>query len=208
MGLPFKVTPAVLVPRPDTEILVQAVMDHLKEAAGGAEPGGTVADIGTGSGAISLSLLHYLPQLQAVTVDISAAALAVAKENAAALELTERIEFFEGDLLAPLAGRSFQAIVSNPPYIPEADIAGLEPEVREYEPMRALAGGVAGMDFYERLVAGAPALLAAGGFLALEAGIHQAGPIAALAVANPAWGRQEIRKDYAGIDRVVVLWKK
>ena len=109
---------------------------------------------------------------------------------------------------APLAGRSFQAIVSNPPYIPEADIAGLEPEVREYEPMRALAGGVAGMDFYERLVAGAPALLAAGGFLALEAGIHQAGPIAALAVANPAWGRQEIRKDYAGIDRVVVLWKK
>ena len=208
MGLPFRVTPDVLVPRPDTEILVQAVMDRLKAAGNEEQKAQTIADIGTGSGAICLSLLHYLPRLQAVTVDISPAALAVARENAAALELAERIEFREGDLLEPLAGQCFQAIVSNPPYIPKADILGLEPEVREYEPMGALDGGRTGMDFYERLLAGAAPLLAAGGFLALEAGIHQAEPITELAARNPAWGRQEVLKDYGGIDRVVVLWKK
>ena len=208
MGLPFKVTPAVLVPRTDTEILVQAVMDRLKAASSGGDESLRAADIGTGSGAIALSLLHYLPTLQMVSVDISAAALAVARENAAALELTERIAFCEGNLLAPLAGHMFQAIVSNPPYIPVDDIAGLAPEVRDYEPRTALAGGPQGMDFYEQLVAGAAVFLAPGGFLALEAGIRQAGAIGALAAKDPAWGRQEIIKDYAGIDRVVVLWKK
>ena len=203
MGLRFKVTEAVLVPRPDTEILVQAALDRLK---GRENP--TLADIGTGSGAICLSLLHYMPELRAVTVDISPEALAVAEENAASLEVTERIQFLQGDLLTPLAGQCFQAIVSNPPYIPEADLAGLEPEVREYEPRSALAGGVDGLDFYRRLLAGSSALLKEDGFLALEAGIHEAEPIAALAAANPAWGRTEIIRDYAGIDRVVVIWKK
>ena len=208
MGLPFKVTPAVLVPRPDTEILVQAVMDHLKEAAGGAESGGTVADIGTGSGAISLSLLHYLPELRAMTVDISPEAVAVAQENADALGVADRIAFFTGDLLAPLQGEVFDAIVSNPPYIPDGDIAGLEPEVRTYEPMNALAGGADGLDFYRRLIKEGTPFLRAGGFMAFEAGIHEAAAIAELASAEPVLGKTEILKDYAGIDRVVVLWKK
>ena len=202
MGLSFKVTPAVLVPQPDTEILVQAALDRLA-----AKPAARVADIGTGSGAIVLSLLYYRKELQASAVDISADALAVAAENAASLGVAERVMFCEGDLLAPLAGQQFDAIVSNPPYIPTADIAGLAPEVRTAEPMGALDGGADGLVFYRRLVADAPALLASDGFLAMEVGIHEAAPVAALAQASGAFARTEVLKDLAGIERVVVCWR-
>ena len=202
MGLSFRVTPAVLVPQPDTEILVQAALDRLA-----AKPAARVADIGTGSGAIVLSLLYYRKELQASAVDISADALAVAAENAASLGVAERVMFCEGDLLAPLAGQQFAAIVSNPPYIPTADIAGLAPEVRTAEPMGALDGGADGLVFYRRLVADAPALLASDGFLAMEAGIHEAAPVAALAQASGAFARTEVLKDLAGIERVVVCWR-
>lgn len=202
MGLSFRVTPAVLVPQPDTEILVQAALDRLA-----AKPAARIADIGTGSGAIVLSLLYYRKELQASAVDISAAALAVAAENAASLGVAERVMFCEGDLLAPLAGQQFAAIVSNPPYIPTADIAGLAPEVRTAEPMGALDGGADGLVFYRRLVADAPALLASDGFLAMEVGIHEAAPVAALAQASGAFARTEVLKDLAGIERVVVCWR-
>ena len=202
MGLSFKVTPAVLVPQPDTEILVQAALDRLA-----AKPAARIADIGTGSGAIVLSLLYYRKELQASAVDISADALAVAAENAASLGVAERVMFCEGDLLAPLAGQQFDAIVSNPPYIPTADIAGLAPEVRTAEPMGALDGGADGLVFYRRLVADAPALLASDGFLAMEVGIHEAAPVAALAQASGAFARTEVLKDLAGIERVVVCWR-
>ena len=202
MGLSFRVTPAVLVPRPDTEILVQAALDRLA-----AKPAARIADIGTGSGAIVLSLLYYRKELQASAVDISADALAVAAENAASLGVAERVMFCEGDLLAPLAGQQFAAIVSNPPYIPTADIAGLAPEVRTAEPMGALDGGADGLVFYRRLVADAPALLASDGFLAMEVGIHEAAPVAALAQASGAFARTEVLKDLAGIERVVVCWR-
>lgn len=202
MGLSFKVTPAVLVPQPDTEILVQAALDRLA-----AKPAARIADIGTGSGAIVLSLLYYRKELQASAVDISADALAVAAENAASLGVVERVMFCEGDLLAPLAGQQFAAIVSNPPYIPTADIAGLAPEVRTAEPMGALDGGADGLVFYRRLVADAPALLASDGFLAMEVGIHEAAPVAALAQASGAFARTEVLKDLAGIERVVVCWR-
>ena len=200
MGLTFKVTEDTLVPRPDTEILVQAAVERLR--ARGEAP--RFADIGTGSGAICLSVLHFLPKAQADTVDISPAARAVAEENAAALEVADRVTFHTGDLLAPLAG-SYDAILSNPPYIPDDDIAALAPEVRLKEPHTALAGGKDGLDFYRRLTADAPALLKDGGFLAVEVGIHQAAPVAALAV--PSFSRTEILKDYAGIERVVIAWK-
>ncbi len=200
MGLTFKVTEDTLVPRPDTEILVQAAIERLR--ARGDAP--RFADIGTGTGAICLSVLHFLPKAQADTVDISPAARAVAEENAAALGASDRITFHTGDLLAPLAG-SYDAILSNPPYIPDDDIAALAPEVRLKEPHTALAGGKDGLDFYRRLTADAPALLKDGGFLALEVGIHQATPVAALAV--PSFSRTEILKDYAGIERVVIAWK-
>lgn len=200
MGLTFKVTADTLVPRPDTEILVQAAVERLR--ARGEAP--RFADIGTGSGTICLSVLHFLPKAQADTVDISPAARAIAEENAAALEVADRVTFHTGDLLAPLAG-SYDAILSNPPYIPDDDIAALAPEVRLKEPHTALAGGKDGLDFYRRLTADAPALLKDGGFLALEVGIHQAAPVAALAV--PSFSRTEILKDYAGIERVVIAWK-
>ncbi|WP_298463628.1 peptide chain release factor N(5)-glutamine methyltransferase [uncultured Mitsuokella sp.] len=208
MGLTFKVTPDTLIPRPDTEILVQAAIDRLKAMPASDDTALHIADIGTGTGAICLSVLHYLPQVTAETVDISPAARAVAEENAEQLGLADRITFHTGDLLAPLAGRTFAAILSNPPYIPEADIGTLAPEVRTKEPHTALSGGADGLDFYRRLAAEAPQMLAPNGFLAFEVGIHQARDVAALAKANPLIGRTEILPDYAGIDRVVVAWRK
>lgn len=206
MGLTFKVTADTLVPRPDTEILVQAAVDRLRAMAG--EEPLRFADIGTGSGAICLSVLHYLAGTVADTVDISPAARAVAEENAASLGLADRITFHTGDLLQPLSGISFAAILSNPPYIPEADIATLAPEVRLKEPHTALSGGRDGLDFYHRLAKEAPAMLVPGGFTAFEVGIHQAGDVADLLKANPLIDRTEILPDYAGIDRVVVGWRK
>ena len=237
MGLTFKVTADTLVPRPDTEILVQAAVERLKamkgeksatgvladesaaeEPAEGQPVGGAdaeqevaeplhIADIGTGSGAICLSVLRYLAGTVADTVDISPEARAVAEENAASLGLADRVTFHTGDLLQPLVGMTFAAILSNPPYIPEADIATLAPEVRLKEPHTALSGGRDGFDFYRRLAKEAPAMLVPGGFMAFEVGIHQAEPVAALAKANPLIARTEILPDYAGIDRVVVAWR-
>ena len=205
MGLTFKVTPDTLVPRPDTEILVQATVDRLKQWT---DADVRLADIGTGSGAICLSVLSMLDNIVADTVDISSAARAVAEENAAALGLSERVTFHTGDLLAPIREQQFTAILSNPPYIPEADIQGLAPEVRCKEPMTALCGGKDGLDFYRRLCDEAPAMLTDDGFMAFEVGIHQATEVAQLAEASPLIVRTEILKDYAGIDRVVVAWRK
>lgn len=235
MGLTFKVTADTLVPRPDTEILVQAAVERLRAMKGeakapedealadGEEASSAanrdeaavdvsqeplrIADIGTGSGAICLSVLHYLADTVADTVDISPEARAVAEENAASLGLADRVTFHTGDLLQPLRGMTFAAILSNPPYIPEADIAGLAPEVRLKEPHTALSGGRDGLDFYHRLAKEAPAMLVPGGFMAFEVGIHQAEPVAALAKANPLIARTEILPDYVGIDRVVVAWR-
>ena len=206
MGLPFKVTEDTLVPRPDTEILVQAAIDRLKAV----ERPVRFADIGTGTGAICLSVLKYVPEATADTVDISEAARKVAEENAASLELTERITFYTGDLLTPLAGNveNYDAILSNPPYIPDADIEQLAPEVRCKEPRTALAGGPDGLAFYRRLIADSPTLLKEDGFLAVEVGIHQEKAVAKMAEENGAFARTEIIKDYGGIERVVVAWKK
>ena len=217
MGLTFHVTEDTLVPRPDTEILVQAAIERLKMMSGAEEAHPVhFADIGTGTGAICLSVLHYLPQATADTVDISEAARKVAEENAEALDVKGRVTFYTGDLLAPLASQDgaasgkarYDAILSNPPYIPDADIEGLAPEVRCKEPRTALAGGADGLDFYRRLVADSPALLKDDGFLAVEVGIHQAQAVAKMAVESGSFVRTEIIKDYGGIERVVVAWKK
>lgn len=203
MGLEFKVTADTLIPRPDTEILVEAVISRLKTG----DDTGIIADIGTGTGAICLSLLNYLTSLRAVTVDISTKALAVAKENAQRLGLADRIEFYQGDLLEPIKDGQFTAIVSNPPYIPEGDIAALAVDVKDYEPISALVAGPDGLDCYRRLVAEAGALLRAGGFLAMEIGINQREPLEQLAQ-GMGWGKVEVIKDLAGIDRVLILWKQ
>ncbi|WP_029541125.1 peptide chain release factor N(5)-glutamine methyltransferase [Selenomonas sp. AB3002] len=201
MGLNFKVTPATLIPRPDTEILVQAAVERLR-----GRDNCSVADIGTGSGAICLSVLSFVPGSHAVTVDISSEARAVAEENAASLGLADRIEFFTGDLLEPVKDRKFTAILSNPPYIPEKDIEGLQAEVRCKEPYGALSGGEDGLDFYRRLCAEAPNLLEEDGFMAFEVGIGQAAVVAKLAEENPLIKRTEILKDLAGIERVVIAY--
>lgn len=208
MGLTFHVTEDTLVPRPDTEILVQAAIERLKKMSGADEARPVrFADIGTGTGAICLSVLHYLPQATADTVDISEAARSVAEENAESLGVADRVKFYTGDLLAPLA-EAYDAILSNPPYIPDADIEGLAPEVRCKEPRTALSGGADGLDFYRRLVVDSPALLKDDGFLAVEVGIHQAQAVAKMAVESGKFARTEIIKDYGGIERVVVAWKK
>ena len=227
MGLTFHVTEDTLVPRPDTEILVQAAIERLKKMSDAEEARPVrFADIGTGTGAICLSVLHYLTQATADTVDISEAARKVAEEIAEALDVKGRITFYTGDLLAPLskaqsggagdkasaaeetAGARYDAILSNPPYIPDADIETLAPEVRCKEPRTALAGGADGLDFYRRLVADSPALIKDDGFLAVEVGIHQAQVVAKMATESGAFARTEILKDYGGIERVVVVWKK
>ena len=204
MGLDFRVTRDTLIPRPDTEVLVQCAMDFLRARMENAADDLRIADVGTGTGAIALSVLHYTEGTCADAVDISPAAAAVARENAETLGLMERIEIQVGDLLTPLAGRSYDMILSNPPYIPSADIAGLMPEVRRYEPHLALDGGTDGLDIYRRLTAEAPALLKAGGGIAVEVGIGEAHDVAALMEGHPRIVRTETLTDLGGIERVVM----
>lgn len=202
MGLEFTVSPAVLIPRPDTEILVEAVIERLKE-----KESVNFVDIGTGSGAIVLSLLANLPQAVGSTVDISEAAIEVAKGNAEKFGVTSRVSFFHGDVYSSVKDQLFDAIISNPPYIPDADIEGLQPEVKR-EPHGALAGGTDGLDFYRKLVHEGVNLLKTGGFMAFEVGIHQAAAVAKLAEAFAELGEVSIVKDYGGIERVVIINKR
>lgn len=195
LGMTFRVSPAVLIPRLDTEVLVRETAARLSGAT-------RIADIGTGSGAIAVGLATLLPQATVVAVDISAAALEVAASNAARAGVAGRVEFRQGDLLEPLADERFDAIVSNPPYIPEGDMPGLMPEVRRWEPSIALVAGPDGLDVYRRLVAGATGHLNSGGFLAVEVGIGQAAQVAELFAG--AGLAVETRRDSAGIERVVV----
>lgn len=201
MGLDFRVAPAVLIPRPDTEILVEAVLQKLQ----GVSPV-QVLDLGTGSGAIIVSLVANLPAAQGIGVDISEEALAIARSNAEKHQVESRLTFYRGDLYQPVTGHTFDAIVSNPPYIPDMDIRELTPEVRQ-EPRLALAGGPDGLDFYRRIVHEADAYLKPGGFVAVEVGIHQAQAVAALAQDKPGLTFDSMIKDYGGIERVVIFTK-
>lgn len=199
MGLEFCVTPAVLIPRPDTEILVEAV---LKKLHGFDQP--ALLDLGTGSGAIIVSLLANLPTAAGAAVDISDNALDIARQNAEKNQVSSRLKLYQGDLYQPVKGQTFDAIISNPPYIPDSDIQELTQEVRQ-EPHLALAGGPDGLDFYRRIVRDAAQYLNAGGLLAVEVGIHQAQAVAALAQPMEQLVFIEIIKDYSGIERVVVF---
>ena len=204
MGLSFRVTRDTLIPRPDTEILAQFAVDTLRARAEAGAGELRFADIGTGTGAIVLSVLHHTEGTRADAVDISPAAAAVAAENAATLGLTERIEVLTGDLTAPLLGRSYAMILSNPPYIPSADVKTLMEDVKAYEPHLALDGGADGLAVYRRLLRDAPDLLTEGGVIAVEVGIHEATDVAALMAAHPRIVRTKTLRDLAGIERVVV----
>jgi release factor glutamine methyltransferase len=198
-GLPLRLSAATLVPRPDTETVVELALE-----IGHAEPLHRlrIADIGTGSGAILLALLSELPEACGVGTDISLAALQTASSNAAHLGFTPRAAFVACDYAAALSG-VFDLIVSNPPYIRSADIAGLASEVRAYDPPAALDGGADGLDAYRALIPQAAGLLAPGGRLIVEAGLGQSGHIQRLMTAAGLMLERPPKADLAGVPRAV-----
>ena len=200
----FKVNKATLVPRPETELLVESLVriaPMLKR-----EGDVKILDIGTGSGAIIVSLLDYLPNAKGVGVDISVDALIVAKENSEKIGVTGRIGFVRSDVFSKLPlEKKFDIIVSNPPYIPAGDIAGLDKDVQQ-EPRGALDGGADGLDFYRRITAEAMDHMAEEGVLAFEIGIGQAAAVQQLCL-DAGFVKTAVRKDYAGIERMVFAVK-
>lgn len=202
MGLDFSVTPEVLVPRPDTEILVEAVLKLLEKKE---RP--EVLDIGTGSGAIIVSILKNVPEAVGSAVDISKDALAIAQRNAVRHGVESRLTLQQGDLYTPFAGKRFDIVVSNPPYIPEDEIARLQPEVL-LEPRNALAGGKDGLDFYRRLLEKGAEMLKKGGFLAFEVGFDQAFAVGELGDKTGVFQPAQRIQDYGGIERVVIFEKR
>jgi release factor glutamine methyltransferase len=198
-SLPFRVSPATLIPRPDTETVVEAALEWLR-AVKRSTP--RILDLGTGTGCILLALLFELPAATGIGIDASEAALAVAEDNAQALGLAARASFQGGRWTEGIDG-PFDLIVSNPPYIPDGTIATLQSDVRDYEPHLALKGGIDGLDAYRAIVASAPALLAPNGALALEVGAGQADAVAALLRAA-GLDIAAIRSDLSAIPRCVV----
>lgn len=211
MGLDFAVDPSVLVPRPETELLVEAALAYLNElavnrAASAAGDAMLAADLGTGSGAIAVALAVGAPGLRVWATDISADAIAVAMANAARHGVADRIVFAIGDLFAPLPGElrgRLALVVSNPPYIASRELPELQAEVRR-EPRLALDGGPDGLAFYRRIVAEAPRWLRAGGLLALEIGAGQGVAVAGMVADHGAYADWTVQTDYAGHDRVVL----
>jgi release factor glutamine methyltransferase len=201
-GLPFKVTPVVLVPRPDSETVIEAALSFMPDRT----RAWRILDLGVGSGCLLLTLLKEFPQARGVGLDASADALAVAQNNADSLGVADRAtlrlgDWREPDWIAPLGG-PFDLVVSNPPYIEAAAIDGLMLEVARYEPRLALDGGTDGLAAYRRIAAAGPRLVAAGGHILVEGGEGQASEIAGLFSAAGLTPGKPF-KDLAGIDRVV-----
>ncbi len=202
MGLSFSVNEHVLVPRPDTEAWLETIIERYRNL-----PNISLLDLGTGSGAIAVSFLAFCKEARAVAVDCSEEALAVARENGTAAGVDKRIEWRCGDFLQAVGSEEmFDVILSNPPYIPSAEIETLAPEVR-HEPKTALDGGADGLDFYRILAKDAAAHLKEGGLLAVEVGAGEAPAVAALFAENPALSAAEILCDYGGIERAVCVRK-
>jgi len=202
-SLSFAVTPAVLVPRPETEGLVVRVLDLCRRPAGAAERP-RVLDVGTGSGAIAVTLAKHLPQAEVVAGDVSAAALEVARGNAARHGVADRVEFVECDLLDhPRLAGPWDVIVSNPPYVREDEFDALPRDVRMHEPRGALVAGPTGVEVVGRLAAAAAARLAPGGWLVVEVGPAVATAAAALLAAEAALEPGPTLKDLAGLPRII-----
>jgi release factor glutamine methyltransferase len=198
-GLKLAVSTAVLVPRPETELLVELALRLLPD-----DVEGTVVDVGTGSGCVALALLSAREGLRAIATDVSPAALEIARQNADAVGVLDRLDLRAGDLLTPCGDvRGARLVVSNPPYIRQGD-AALAPDVLAWEPALALFGeGEDALGHHRRIVADAPAVLADDGAVLLEIGADQGA--AARALAGPPFVRADIERDLAGLDRVVVL---
>jgi release factor glutamine methyltransferase len=217
-GLEFEVTPAVLIPRPETEHVLEVALERLGArgiridmVTGAPSPALLVADVGTGSGCLAVALAHELPHAEVFATDISPAALEVARRNAARHCVSERVHFVETNLLEALLrdkqhnGRQsplFDLVVSNPPYIAHSKAAQLPREVREHEPHAALFGGQTGIEMYARLIEQAGSLLKSSGILVLELGYDSAERVRAIVAALPIWRNISITNDLAGIPRV------
>ena len=201
--LEFEVTPDVLIPRPETELLVETALEILGDA-GDRTP--LVCDVGTGSGCVAISLLHEMPEARAVAVDISPPALHVAARNATRHAVAARLMPVASDCFAALdsSRAAFFVIVSNPPYIAEAEMNDLQREVRDYEPRGALTPGGDGLSIIRRLLADAPSFLRPGGHLLFEIGFNQHEAVSRLVNAQ-AWTLLDIRRDLQGIPRTVAL---
>ena len=194
-GLAFEVSPDVLIPRPETEHLVEAVLKHVK-------PNARIVDVGTGSGAIAVALAHALPRAQVTAVDLSPVALEVARRNAQRNAVSDRVTFLLSDLLVAVEGADFDVIVSNPPYVAEGEV--LEPQVSNYEPRSALYAGPTGLEIYERLIPQARKRLKPDGWLMLEIGFGQQAAVKALL---HGWNALSLVPDLQGIPRVIQAQK-
>ena len=197
-GLSFEVSPAVLIPRPETEHLVEAVLDRF-----GREEEVRIVDVGTGSGAIAVSLAHAMPRSQVTAVDLFPSALDVARRNAERHGVIDRLILLPSDLLAEVDGTDFDAVVANPPYIAEGEV--LEPQVAKYEPHSALYAGPTGLEVYERLIPQAARVVKPGGWLMLEIGYGQS---SALRNLMHGWSGVTLVNDLQGIPRVVLGQKQ
>ncbi|MDH4097828.1 MAG: peptide chain release factor N(5)-glutamine methyltransferase [Nitrospira sp.] len=202
-GLEFQVSSAVLIPRPETEVLVQETLRAVD-----LDNESVLVDMGTGSGCVAITLATILGKARIVAVDRSPEALAVAKDNAERHAVAEKIQWVEGDLLSALRGLGMagavDVIASNPPYIAEADWAGLQPEVREFEPRSALFSGPKGTEFHERLLRESKEFLAPGGSLVMEIGQGQYMAVRQMAEHIGGYAPLRVVEDEAGIERVVI----
>jgi len=211
-GLEFEVTPAVLIPRPETEHAVEVVLERLGERGikintltGAPRPMLRIADLGTGSGCLAVVLAHELLHAQVVATDISAAALEVGRRNSERHKVADRVQFIQSDLLEAVGSATpFDVIVSNPPYVAREEADQLPREVREHEPGAALFGGPSGFEMYGRLIKQAGGLLRSGGILVLELGYNSLDHVHGLLYGPPAWVNVSVTIDLAGIPRVIV----
>lgn len=201
-SIDLKVDSRVLIPRPETERLVEEALSILINIS--SKKISSVLELGTGSGAIAISLAREMKDIVLVATDLSEDALWVARENAKQASVSDKIRFVKGDLLQPFrSGELFDLILSNPPYIPDSEIDGLAGEVKDHEPLIALKGGKDGLDFYRRLLVQVPSYLKREGWLLLEVGNAQAGQVSELIEADGHFQKVECLQDLSGIERVV-----
>lgn len=201
-SLTFKVTPAVLIPRPSTETLVEHVIQHARRTPGFHSP--LIADIGTGSGCIAICLAKQIETARVIATDISEDALAIARENAQAHGVADRVEFRHGDLLEPLAGERFHYLAGNPPYIPDDEWEKVEANVRDYEPTQALRGGVDGMKYLRPLIQQARQYLHQPGQLVLEIAAGNKQVVLDLVKAQAGLTNEHILADHESLPRILV----
>ena len=202
-GLELECTPAALVPRPETELLVEEALRIAESGVKGQETW-EIVDVGTGNGAIAVALAVNLPSARIAAIDVSAEALALARRNAARHDVAQRISFVQGDLLSPLIA-PVDLIVANLPYVRSGDWKALPPEIRNHEPRQALDGGPEGTAVLERLLRQAPSYLRLPGWLLAEIGDDQAARLGEVAAASFPGGRIEIKQDLAGLDRLLLV---